>query len=183
MDDNQLRKHLKRKLIHKIRAWRFSSKLGSCGSNVFFDKNVDVFRFPKNVIIGDNVVVKEGAKICACNVSATIRVGENTTIGYHTFIFASEKINIGNDCLIAPFVYLVDSDHGIAKNKNINQQRNITAPIIIGNDVWIGTGVKILKGVTIGDGAVISAGAVVRNDVEPYAIAAGVPAKKISERK
>lgn len=54
--------------------------------------------------------------------------------------------------------------------------------ISIGNDVWIGSCVKILQGVTIGDGAVIGAGAVVTKDVEPYAIVAGVPAKKIRSR-
>ncbi|WP_272492201.1 CatB-related O-acetyltransferase [Paracrocinitomix mangrovi] len=49
--------------------------------------------------------------------------------------------------------------------------------INIGNDVWIGAGAIVLDGVTIGDGAVIAAGAVVINDVEPYSIVAGVPAK------
>ena len=34
-------------------------------------------------------------------------------------------------------------------------------------------------GVTIGDHAVVGAGAVVTSDVEPYAIVAGVPAKRI----
>ena len=97
--------------------------------------------------------------------------------------FASEKIEIGDDCLIAPFVYLVDSDHRIDRAEKINLQPNQTAPIFVGNDVWIGTGAKILKGVTIGDGAVIASGALVKDDVEPYSIVGGIPAKKISERK
>jgi len=50
-------------------------------------------------------------------------------------------------------------------------------PIHIGNDVYIGINVTVLDGVTIGDGAVIGAGAVVTEDVPPYAIAVGVPAK------
>jgi acetyltransferase-like isoleucine patch superfamily enzyme len=54
--------------------------------------------------------------------------------------------------------------------------------ITIGNDVWIGYGVTILSGVTIGDGAVIGACSVVTNDVEPYAIVAGNPAKFIRYR-
>ena len=53
---------------------------------------------------------------------------------------------------------------------------------VIGNDVWIGCGAIILSGVTVGDGAVIGAGAVVTKDVAPYAIVAGVPAKKIRNR-
>ena len=52
----------------------------------------------------------------------------------------------------------------------------------IGSDVWIGHGAIILQGVKIGDGAVIAAGSVVTKDVEEYAIYAGSPAKKITER-
>ena len=72
--------------------------------------------------------------------------------------------------------------HGIEKSSRINQQANSTSKITIGNDVWIGSGAKILKGVTIGDGAIIASSAVVKDDVAPYTIVGGIPAKKISER-
>jgi acetyltransferase-like isoleucine patch superfamily enzyme len=55
-------------------------------------------------------------------------------------------------------------------------------PVRIEQDAWIGAHVTILKGVTIGRGAIIAAGAVVTKNVEPYAIYAGIPAKKISQR-
>ncbi len=54
--------------------------------------------------------------------------------------------------------------------------------ITIGNDVWIGLGSIVLSGVTIGEGSVIAAGSVVTRDVDEYAIYAGNPAKKISDR-
>lgn len=47
----------------------------------------------------------------------------------------------------------------------------------IGNDVWIGTEAVVLSGVTIGDGAVIGASSVVRQNIPPYAIALGNPAR------
>lgn len=53
---------------------------------------------------------------------------------------------------------------------------------IIGNDVWIGHSAVIAGGVTIGDGAVIGANAVVTNDVAPYEIVEGVPAKSVGHR-
>ncbi len=183
MSQNQLRKHLKRTWAVRWRFFRNSLRLGRLGAGVYIDPNVHLMRYPKNIFLGDNLVLKEGARICPCNTKAKVTIGENTTIGYHTFIFASEEITIGNNCLIAPFVYLVDSDHQIKKDKLINQQPNVTAPIKIGNDVWIGTGAKILKGVTIADGAIIAAGALVKDNVEPYAIMGGIPAKKISERQ
>ena len=54
--------------------------------------------------------------------------------------------------------------------------------IIIGNDVWIGYGVTILSGVNIGNGAVIGARSLIVNDVPPYTIVGGVPAKIIKKR-
>jgi len=183
MKNQQLRKHLKRTFRTRLRYLRNKQKMGSCGTDVYFDKNVEIQRYPKNVFIDTNAVIKEGTRICACNETATIKIGKNTTIGFHTFIFASEQISIGNDCLVAPFVYLVDSDHSIEKDQLINQQANVTAAINIGDDVWLGTGCKILKGVTIGNGAIIAAGAIVNSDVGPDEIYGGIPAKKISERK
>ena len=182
MKNSQLRKHLKFTWKHYFRLWYYSKKLLKCGRHVFFDKNIEIIRYPQNVSISDYAVIKEGSRICACNENASITIGRNTTIGFHTFIFASESITIGDDCLIAPFVYLVDSDHGIAKNQLINEQTNSTSAIEIGDDVWVGTGAKILKGVKIGNGAVIAAGSVLSKNVEPYEIYGGVPAKKIGDR-
>jgi acetyltransferase-like isoleucine patch superfamily enzyme len=180
---NQLRQHIKFKWVHRLRQFKQKKRLGFLGKHVYIDKNVELMRYPKNISVADHVILKEGARICSCNVNAKISIGKNTTIGYHAFLFASENISIGDDCMIGPFSYIVDSDHGKKKNLPMNQQPNETAPIIIGNDVWIGTGVKLLKGITIGDGAIIAAGAVVKENVPPYMIAGGVPAKIISERE
>ena len=53
---------------------------------------------------------------------------------------------------------------------------------MIGNDVWIGYEAVILSGVTIGDGAIIGTRAVVTEDVPPYTIVGGIPAKPIRRR-
>ena len=55
-------------------------------------------------------------------------------------------------------------------------------PVTVGNDVWIGANAIINDGVTVGDGAVVAAGAVVANDVAPYSVVGGVPAKVIRSR-
>jgi len=183
MHNQQLSKHLKPTIWTWWRYRKFKNKLGHCGADIFFEKDVSLMRYPENISLGNNMVLKSGARICACNDQAKVSIGARTTFGYHSYIFASAGVEIGEDCLIAPFVYIVDSDHQISKDKKINQQGNLSAPIKIGSDVWIGTGAKILKGVTIGDGAVIASGALVKEDVAPYDIVGGIPAKKISERK
>lgn len=55
--------------------------------------------------------------------------------------------------------------------------------VVIGDRVWIGYRALVLPGVNIGEGAVVGAGAVVTKNVEPYAIVAGNPARKIGERE
>jgi len=53
---------------------------------------------------------------------------------------------------------------------------------VIGNDVWIGYDSLIMPGVKIGDGSIIAARSVVVNDVAPYTVVGGNPAKIIKAR-
>lgn len=66
--------------------------------------------------------------------------------------------------------------------KNVTRSWDNKGDIVIGNDVWIGYEAIILSGVTIGDGAIIASRAVVTEDVLPYTIVGGVPAKAIRKR-
>jgi chloramphenicol O-acetyltransferase type B len=53
---------------------------------------------------------------------------------------------------------------------------------IIADGCWIGSRAMIMQGVKLGEGAVVATGAVVTQDVPPYAIVGGVPAKIIKYR-
>ena len=52
----------------------------------------------------------------------------------------------------------------------------------IGDGCWIGSRAMIMQGVKLGEGAVVATGAVVTQDVLPYTIVAGVPAKVMKYR-
>lgn len=104
-------------------------------------------------------------------------------------------LKIGNFCSIAPGVNIVlGGEHRVdwvttyPFNVILHEYRHLKGhpatkgDIIIGNDVWIGMNATILSGVTIGDGAVIGANSLVTNDVEPYTIVGGNPAKPIRKR-
>lgn len=54
-----------------------------------------------------------------------------------------------------------------------------TAPVHIGSNVWIGFDAIVMPGVEVGDGAVIGSRAVVWDDVEPYTVVVGNPARKV----
>lgn len=104
---------------------------------------------------------------------------------------ANESLSIGNYCSIGPrTVFLLGGGHVLSHlssysfryyYQNVNES-TVKGPIIIDDDVWIGYGATILSGVHIGQGAVIGAGAMVCDDIPPYAIAGGVPAKVIRYR-
>ena len=98
-------------------------------------------------------------------------------------IFSSFKIEIGDNCLIAPFAYFVDANHGIKKNKLINEQELTAMPIKINNDVWLGEGVTVTGGVEVGEGAVIASKSLVNKDIPPYTVWGGVPVKYIKDRE
>jgi len=54
-----------------------------------------------------------------------------------------------------------------------------TAPVHVGSNVWIGFDAVVMPGVTVGDGAVVGARSVVWNDVEPYSVVVGNPARAV----
>jgi len=112
-----------------------------------------------------------------------IKIGNHVGISEFSWIDGNGGIEIGDYTRIGPQVTIVSFNHKSEdKNIPIKLQGKILKKIIIGKDVWIGAGAKILGGVNVGDGAIIAAGAVVKDDVKPYTIVGGIPAKKIKER-
>jgi acetyltransferase-like isoleucine patch superfamily enzyme len=179
----QLRRHLPPPALLKAVRWIHSARGVNLSESTTIFPTARLLRYPSNIHLAESVVVKGGAHVCPCNATAKISIGARTTIGFHTFIYASERITIGADCMIAPFVYLVDSNHGTAVGTPMNRQANVTAPITVGDDVWIGARAVIGAGVRIESGAVVAAGSVVTRDIPPNAVVGGVPAKIIRTRQ
>ncbi len=111
--------------------------------------------------------------------NATITIGNGTYVNRNSLIISVGSVTIGADCRIAWDVVVMDSDlHPVDEH----DQPTVSEPIVIEDDVWIGCRSIILKGVTIGRGAIVAAGSVVTKSIPPRAIAAGVPARVISEK-
>lgn len=107
-----------------------------------------------------------------------IEAGNLTSIGNQSWIYALDKIVIGEKTCIGEGVKLLTGYHDIS-TWNFALK---TKPIKIGSCVWIATGAMVLPGVTIGDGAVVAAGSVVTKDVEPWTVVGGNPARFIKKR-
>ena len=112
-----------------------------------------------------------------------ISIGNSVYINRHTMIDASESIAIERDCMIGPFCYITDHDHGTDQGISVKDQPLVSAAVTIEKEAWIGAHVTILKGVRIGRGAIVGAGSVVTKSVEPETIVAGVPARTIGNRQ
>lgn len=115
------------------------------------------------VEIGDNCVIMMGAVL---NIGAVI--GAKTMIDMNVVV--GGRAMVGENCHIGAGAVLA----GVIEPPS-------ATPVIIEDNVLVGANAVILEGVKIGKGAVVAAGAVVVNDVEPYTIVAGVPAKIIKK--
>ena len=188
-----------------LRSKLYPLLLGSTGRGVVFGSNV-VLRHPgklklknnividdnsvldakgsdnQGIAIGDNVFVGRNTIIYCQN--GDVEIGDNANIGSNCQVFSANKVRIGKNVLVAAYTYLVGGGHNYEDpDIPIIEQGRTAIGIDIGDNVWLGAGVKVLDGVTIGESAIIAAGAVVTEDIPPYAIAGGIPAKVIRLRK
>jgi acetyltransferase-like isoleucine patch superfamily enzyme len=134
------------------------------------------------VRFGRWVWVGHGTKI-RCH-EGTVRIGDKTVLGQECTISAYQHVSIGEQCIVADRVMLIDFDHNVAEvERPIRVQGIYKRDVRVGNNVWIGYGAQILRGVSVGDNAIIGASAVVTKDVPANAVVAGVPARVIRMRE
>jgi acetyltransferase-like isoleucine patch superfamily enzyme len=151
------------------------------GENVIFEDNVLVFH-PENIEIGNNVYIGHNT-ILKGYYNNNMSIGDHTWIGQNCFIHSAGRITIGKCVGIGPMVKILTSQH---KGDNIKIPvlftELSTKEVVLEDGCDIGIGSIILPGVTVGEGAIVGAGSVVTKDVEPYTIAAGVPARFLKYR-
>ncbi|WP_026692201.1 2,3,4,5-tetrahydropyridine-2,6-dicarboxylate N-acetyltransferase [Peribacillus kribbensis] len=115
------------------------------------------------VEIGDNAVIMMGASI---NIGAVI--GEGTMIDMNVVL--GGRATVGKNCHIGAGSVLA----GVIEPPSAK-------PVVVEDDVVIGANAVVLEGITVGKGAVVAAGAIVIEDVPPYTVVAGTPARVIKE--
>jgi acetyltransferase-like isoleucine patch superfamily enzyme/glycosyltransferase involved in cell wall biosynthesis len=188
-----------------LRSKLYPKLLGRTGRGVSFGRGV-VLRHPGKIEIGDGAVIDDGCVLDAKGQdNRGIRIGDGVFLGRNTIlnckngdITLEDRANIGSNCtifsasevvvgaeeLLAAYVYLVGGTHRFDDPAVpvLNQGRESNG-IRIGPGGWIGAHVTVFDGVSVGRHAVIGAGSVVNRDVADYAVAAGVPAKTVRQRK
>ena len=117
-----------------------------------------------------------------CKIRGEVSIGELT--GLNPGVVTIGTVTIGSRVRIAAYAVLVGENHRFDDpDVPIMDQGLTSVGVVIEDDVWIGANVTVVDGVTVGAHSVIAAGAVVTKNVEPYSVMAGVPARKVSDRR
>ena len=172
------------RLFGRLRAGRWRWMGAKLGRGTTVDRNVEFF-FPIRMETGAGCKFQSGTRVkCAPGGRDRIlKLGDSVSLGNNTLISCGREIVIGSGTLFAAYCFIIDGNHNFSDPEiPIRKQPGIFEPVHIGRDVWVGAHCIILPGVTIGDGAVIGANSTVTNDIPPFAVAVGSPARVIKYR-
>ncbi|MFZ7133932.1 MAG: CatB-related O-acetyltransferase [Eubacteriales bacterium] len=125
-----------------------------------------------NYEIGDWSYCSNDFNVLTWGEGAKIKIGKFCSIADHVSIFLGGEHRTDWVTTFPFNILFSEAAHILGHPKT-------KGDVIIGNDVWIGSHVTILSGVHVGNGAVIGTGSVVTQNVPPYAIIGGNPAKCI----
>jgi acetyltransferase-like isoleucine patch superfamily enzyme len=131
--------------------------------------------------VGPHVLFEPGVWLTSD--TGRIAVGGGSVLNLNVMVAAVESVEIGEHCMFANGCVVTDGNHRFDDpDKPVPWQGFTTkGPVIIGDNVWFGAHAVVTSGVTIGRRSVIGANAVVTEDVPPFSIAAGAPAKVLKQ--
>jgi acetyltransferase-like isoleucine patch superfamily enzyme len=167
------------------------------GDNVYLDTSYGFEAFHSEREIGFRLGEASGAYNMTTFIvgeSGTVNVGSYTVLG-GTFIICNDSVTIGSHCLIAWGSVITDSWTNF-NNAPIEKRREVLRfvatdarrrllpvgaprPVVLEDNVWVGFDAVILPGVTLGRGCIVGSKTVVAEDVPPYAVIVGNPARII----
>lgn len=168
----------------------FKYKFYSIGNGVDIDhrSTIDGSRY---ISIGNHVWIQRGVwltvpliDILSIKKRPYLIVEDKVRIGPNCTIAAANKITIGEGVLFGPNVSVFDHCHRYSKIDRPISVQGIQdeGEIIFEPNSWVGINSVIYsasKKITIGRNSVIAANSVVRDNVEPFTVVSGNPAKII----
>jgi acetyltransferase-like isoleucine patch superfamily enzyme len=112
-----------------------------------------------------------------------LHIPDTAVVNNALFNMSGGTITLGEYAFFGHDVAVLTGTHDIAK---FGRDRQLGFPrsgrdVVIGDGVWLASHVLVLGPVKIGDHAVVAAGSLVREDVEPYTVVAGRPAKVVKK--
>lgn len=175
-------------------------ELGYCFlRSKLLDRRIRLIRFPfvirgrKFVNLGNGLTTGYWCRFEVFPTDGDDRIrlnfGNNIQVNDYVHISAIDRVEIGDNCLLASHVYISDNSHGryeggaddSSPDIAPDHREYITAPVKIGKNVWLGEGVIVMPGVTIGEGSVVGAHSVVNKDIPSACVAVGAPARVVKK--
>jgi len=105
-------------------------------------------------------------------------MGDYSCLSEQVDCYCVDKIRIGAYTTVSQYSFLCTASHDYLDPG----MPLVTAPISIGERAWVTADVFVAPGVSIGEGAVVLARSSVLQDIEPWVVAVGNPAKSIKPR-
>ena len=158
--------------------------LGGCGENVKLSRHASIYG-AEHIFLGNNVRVDD-----FCILSGHIEVGSYVHIAAYSALYGGEQgIFIEDFANLSSriSVYSVSDDYsGETLTSPMIPDRCkhvISQPVRIGKHVIIGSTSVVLPGVTLGEGSAFGSFSFINQDAAPWSIYAGIPIRKIKDRK
>jgi acetyltransferase-like isoleucine patch superfamily enzyme len=128
--------------------------------------------------LGRDALLEPGVWLTA-PAPARIRIGAGSFLNLGVMVAATELVEIGDHCMLANGCFVTDGNHRFDDPSLPVPWQGFTSkgPTRIGDNVWLGANVVVTSGVTIGERCVVGANSVVTDDLPPFSIAAGAPAR------
>ena len=179
-------------IFSRIISW-LTHSFASRGRNVIIDYTVDI-QGGRFITIDDESWLQRYSRLSIPLIEMELppsepllKIGKRVQIGASCCFSAANNIDIQDDALFGPNVYMADHAHG-HENPSISirdQGLSISGQILIGKGSWIGINAVIIatngKSLSVGDGAIICANSVVTKSVPPDTMVAGAPARTIKK--
>lgn len=103
---------------------------------------------------------------------------DHSCLSHFVDCYCVDRIIIGRHATVSQYSFLCTASH----DYNKADMPLVVAPIIISEWAWVTADVFVSPGVTVGEGAVVAARSTVTQDVQPWTVVAGAPAKLINLR-
>ena len=132
--------------------------------------------------VGEHALFEPNVWITSSD-NGRIRIGAGTFLNIAVMVAATELVEIGEHCMFANGCFVTDANHRFDDPDQPITWQGFTSkgPTRVGDNVWCGANVVITSGVTVGERCVIGANSVVTEDIPPFSIAAGAPARVLRQ--
>jgi acetyltransferase-like isoleucine patch superfamily enzyme len=141
----------------------------------------------ERISIGDFVRVDAFCIISAGRLG--VRIGRNVHLSAYVSVLGQASVEISDFATISARCTIFSSNDDYNGDTMTNPtvpekyRRAQDAPVHVGPHAILGAACTVLPGVRIGESAAVGAGSLVREDVPPFAIVAGTPARIIGQRR